>query len=246
MYRIWTLGVALRDESRDEILAGLPAAVGNDASDVIRLLHARMGAVDLLVERGARVEAAHLAHRLLGNGVSLVGRQTDQVPDDLRGEQRGKRADHVDRPRGIDAREESIDVQLDGRPQRRQMRLQETAVDDSADSRMIGRVEEYQERHLLFGDFTQLFLLLVGRPCKRRVEDDGGMLLEQGRARQFVDPVVTEYGVNAVGRSYPIAIPVHLPQQGIGILQAFPIGHRLLQSGPYRLDIIGANARIHV
>ena len=71
-------------------------------------------------------------------------------------------------------------MQLDGRPQSRQMRLQETAVDDSADSRMIRRVEEYQEGHLLFGDFTQLLLLLVGRPRKRRVENDGRILLEQG------------------------------------------------------------------
>ena len=43
---------------------------------------------------------------------------------------------------------------------------------------MIGRVEEYQERHLLFGDFTQLFLLLVGRSHKRRVENDGRILLK--------------------------------------------------------------------
>src|SRR6266403_1044631 len=85
----------------------------------------------------------------------------------------------------------------------------------------------------------------VGRGRKCRAENDGRILLKQRSAGQLVDSAVTEYGVNASGSFDLIAIPVHLAKQGVGVLQADRIGHRLMQSRPDRLDIVGANASIH-
>src|SRR6267142_6928898 len=76
-----SLRIALGDERRYEILAGLVAPVGDDGPDQVRLFHSRPGAVELLVERGHRVESAHLPGGLPGNGFTLIRRQTNQVAD---------------------------------------------------------------------------------------------------------------------------------------------------------------------
>ncbi len=82
-----SLRITLSDERRYEILAGLFAPVGDDGPDIVRLLHSRPSAVELLVKRGAWVESAHLPGGLPGNGFTLIRRQANQVPDYFRGEQ---------------------------------------------------------------------------------------------------------------------------------------------------------------
>src|SRR5882757_2166724 len=82
-----SLRITLSDERRYKILAGLFAPVGDDGPDIVRLLHSRPGAIELLGERGTRIESAHLPGGLPGNDFTLIRRQAIQVPDYFRREQ---------------------------------------------------------------------------------------------------------------------------------------------------------------
>src|SRR5260370_16447126 len=75
-----SLRIALSDERRYEILAGLFAPVGDDGPDIVRLFHSRPGAVELLGERGPRVESALLPGGLPATDFTLIRRQANQFP----------------------------------------------------------------------------------------------------------------------------------------------------------------------
>src|SRR5882724_3483651 len=109
-------------------------------------------------------------------------------------------------------------MEFDRRPQRHQLRLQEATVDDTADARVIGRIEQYEKWRLSFGGVTQLLQLLLRCRRKRRTEDRLGFLPEMRGPRQLIDPVVAEYGVHPIRRPDMISVGMHLAQQGVRIL----------------------------